>query len=118
MIGSNRVASCLLVTTFSQLSGTKQTCKLQLYSVTMASNVKLDLSMLIARQGHLAKVAFAAEVSVVAAQPCAVGTPNLTVALEAVNTPSQDGPQAADKHSKRRGRAGRSALDIAKNLLR
>lgn len=39
--------------------------------VAMASDVKLDLSMRIVRQGDLAKVAVAAEVSVVAAMPCA-----------------------------------------------
>lgn len=40
--------------------------------VAMASDVKLDLSMRIARHGDHAKVALAAEVSVVAAVPCAV----------------------------------------------
>ncbi|TKA95168.1 hypothetical protein FAZ78_18295 [Cereibacter changlensis] len=40
--------------------------------VAMAWDVKLDLSMQIARHGDRAEVAFAAEVSVVAAQPCAV----------------------------------------------
>ena len=40
--------------------------------VAMAGDVKLDLSMRIARHGDRADVAFAAEVSVVAAQPCAV----------------------------------------------
>ena len=39
--------------------------------VSMASDVKLDLSMRIVRHGDIAKVAFAAEVSVVAAMPCA-----------------------------------------------
>ena len=39
--------------------------------VAMASDVKLDLSMRIVRQGDLANVAVAAEVSVVAAMPCA-----------------------------------------------
>jgi len=39
--------------------------------VAMASDVKLDLSMRIVRQVDLAKVAVAAEVSVVAAMPCA-----------------------------------------------
>lgn len=39
--------------------------------VAMASDVKLDLSMRIVRHGDLAKVAVAAEVSVVAAMPCA-----------------------------------------------
>ena len=38
----------------------------------MASDVKLDLSMRIARHGEHAKVAFAAEVSVVADHTCAV----------------------------------------------
>lgn len=41
-------------------------------STAMAGDVKLDLSMRIARHGDRADVAFAAEVSVVAAQPCAV----------------------------------------------
>jgi hypothetical protein len=40
--------------------------------VAMASDVKLDLSMRIARQGDRTEVAFAVEVSVVADQPCAV----------------------------------------------
>jgi hypothetical protein len=40
--------------------------------VAMVSDVKLDLSIRIARQGYHAKVAFAAEVSVVADHPCAV----------------------------------------------
>jgi hypothetical protein len=40
--------------------------------VAMAGDVKLDLSMRIARHGDLAEVAFAAEVNVVAAKPCAV----------------------------------------------
>ena len=84
----------------------------------MASDVKLDLSMRIARHGEHAKVAFAAEVSVVADHTCAVDWLRPTVALEAVSTPSQDGPSAADKHFTRRARPGRKALDIAKNLLR
>ncbi|TKA95169.1 hypothetical protein FAZ78_18300 [Cereibacter changlensis] len=81
----------------------------------MAWDVKLDLSMQIARHGDRAEVAFAAEVSVVAAQPCAVDGLSLTVDFDAVNTPSQDGPQAADKHRKRRARPGPKALDNAKN---
>ena len=85
--------------------------------VAMASDVKLDLSMRIARHGDRAKVAFAAEVSVVADIPCAVDGLNLTVGFDAVSTPSDDGPQAADKHSTRRAWPGRKALDIAKNLL-
>ena len=40
--------------------------------VAMASDVKLELSMRMSGQGDQAKVAFAAEVSVVAASPCAV----------------------------------------------
>ena len=86
--------------------------------VAVTSDVKLDLSMQIVRQGDLAKVAVAAEVSVVAAMPCAEDGLGLTVGFEAVNTPSPDGLQAADKHSKRRAWPGRNALDIAKNLLR
>jgi hypothetical protein len=86
--------------------------------VAIASDVKLDLSMRIVRHGDLAKVAVAAEVSVVAAMPCAEDGLNLTVAFEAVNAPSFDGLQAADKHLNGRARPGRNALDIAKNLLR
>ena len=86
--------------------------------VPMASYVKLDLSMRIVRHGDRAKVAFAAEVSVVAAMPCAGDGLSLTVGFEAVNAPSWDGLQAADKHSKRRAWPGLNALDIAKNLLR
>jgi hypothetical protein len=86
-------------------------------SIAMASDVKLDLSMRIARQGDRTEVAFAVEVSVVADQPCAVDWLNLTVGFEAVSTPSKDDPQAADKHSKRRAWPGRKALDVAKNLL-
>ena len=84
----------------------------------LASDVKLDLSMRITRQGDHAEVVFSAEVSVVAAMPCAVDGLSLTVALEAVNTLSLDDPHAADRHSKRRAWPGRTALDIAKNLLR
>ena len=51
--------------------------------VAMASDVKLDLSMRIVRQGDLAKVAVAAEVSVVAAMPCAEDWLSLTVSFEA-----------------------------------
>jgi hypothetical protein len=86
--------------------------------VPMASYVKLDLSMRIERHGDRAKVAFAAEVSVVAAMPCTGDGLSLTVGFEAVNAPSWDGLQAADKHSKRRAWPGLNALDIAKNLLR
>jgi len=85
--------------------------------VAMASNVKLDLSMRIGRHGDHAKVAIAAEVSVVAGLPCAVDGLYLTVGLKAVNTPSSDGPQAADRQFKRRAQPGPVTLDIAKNLL-
>ncbi len=74
--------------------------------------------MRITRHGHHAQVAFAAEVSGVAALPCAVDVSYLTVGLEAVNTPSSGGPQAADSQFKRRARPGPESLDIAKNLLR
>lgn len=40
--------------------------------VALASDVKLDVSMRIEARGDPAKVALAAEVSVVAAMPCAV----------------------------------------------
>jgi hypothetical protein len=39
--------------------------------LVMALDVKLDLSMRIERQGDIAEVAIAAEVSIVAAEPCA-----------------------------------------------
>jgi hypothetical protein len=81
----------------------------------MAGDVKLDLSMRIARHGDLAEVAFAAEVNVVAAKPCAVDGLNLTVGFEAVITASLDDPHTVDKLSKRRAWPGRKALDIAKN---
>ena len=42
---------------------------------------------------------------------------NLTAVFEAVNTPSQGGPSAADRHFVRRAGPGRKALDIAKNQL-
>ena len=83
----------------------------------MAGDVKLDLSMRIDRHGDRAEVAFAAEVSVVAAQPCAVDGLNLTVVCEAVITASSDDPHAANKHTKRRAWPGRISLDVAKNLL-
>ena len=85
--------------------------------VAMASDSKLDLSMRITRQGDHAQVAVAAEVSVVAASPCAVDVSHLTVGMEAVNTLSTDNPQAADSQFKRRARPGPESLDIAKNLL-
>jgi hypothetical protein len=40
--------------------------------VAMSSDLKLDLSMRIMRQGDHAEVAFAAKVAVVAAMPCTV----------------------------------------------
>ena len=86
--------------------------------VALASDVKLDVSMRIAALGDHAKVAFAAEVSVGAVIPCAVDGRSPTVAHEAVNTPSSDGPTAADKHSRRRPWPGQKSLDLAKNLLR
>ena len=49
--------------------------------VAVTSDVKLDLSMQIVRQGDLAKVAVAAEVSVVAAMPCAEDGCPLTVGI-------------------------------------
>ncbi len=78
---------------------------------------KLDISTRIDIRGGLTKVAFAAEVSVVAACPCAVDGLNLTVALEAVNTSPVGDPTAADRHLKRRAGPGRKALDIAKIRL-
>jgi len=47
--------------------------------VAMAGDLKLDLSMRIDRHGDRAEVAFAAEVSVVAAKPCAVDESPSTV---------------------------------------
>jgi len=49
--------------------------------VAMASDVKLDLSMRIVRHGDLAKVEVSAEVSVVAAMPCAVDGYQSTVGI-------------------------------------
>ena len=86
--------------------------------IVLASDVKLEASMRIESRGDLAKVAFAAKVSVFAAMPCAVDGRSPTVASEAVNAPSHGGPKAADKHSTRRARPGRKALDVTKNLLR
>jgi len=83
----------------------------------VCSFVKLDMSMRIEGQGDLAKVAIAASVSVDAAKPCAGDWLSLTVVLEAVSTPSSNGPQAADRILRRRPWPGRKALDIAKNLL-
>ncbi|MBP1806879.1 hypothetical protein J2Z33_002746 [Rubellimicrobium aerolatum] len=56
--------------------------------VAMASDVKLAFAMRIARQGDHAEVAFAAEVSVVAAQPCAVDGCSSTVGTVCAGTPS------------------------------
>ena len=86
--------------------------------IAVACDVKLDLSMRIESRGDHAEVAFAAQVSVGAAKPCSVDSPNLTVAVKAVNTLSKDNPSAADKHLSRRAGLGRKALDVAKNLLR
>ena len=78
---------------------------------------KLEISTWIDIGGGLTKVAFATEVSVVAACPCAVDGLSLTVALEAVTTPLLSGPTAANRHLKRRAEPGRKALDVAKNRL-
>ena len=83
----------------------------------MASDVKLALSMRIARHGDIAEVAFAAKVSVVSEYQSAVDDLSLTVALEAVSVLSF-GPQAADKHSTRRAGPGRKALDSVQKPLR
>jgi hypothetical protein len=106
------VISCLVLK-----NGGGSTTISNISMVAMASEVKLDLSMRITRHGDHAKVAIAAEVSVVAAMPCAVDGLSLTVGLEAVNTPSSDGPRAADSQFKRRAWPGQIALDVAKNLL-
>jgi hypothetical protein len=58
--------------------------------VAMACDVKLDLSMRIARHGDLAKVAVAAEVSVVAAMPCAVDGCPSTVGFVFTGDPSEE----------------------------
>jgi RNA-directed DNA polymerase len=58
--------------------------------VAMASDVKLDLSMRIGRHGDRAKVAVAAEVSVVAAMPCAVDGCPSTVGIVCAGDPSED----------------------------
>ncbi|OCP01813.1 hypothetical protein BC374_03380 [Ensifer sp. LC13] len=86
--------------------------------VAMGCDLKLDLSMRIARQGYLTQVAVAAEVSVVAAMPCAVDGLDLTVGIYAANAMSSDVPRAADSHLKRWAKPRAIALDSAKNLLR
>ena len=83
----------------------------------MASDVKLAMSMRIARHGDIAEVAFAAKVSVVSEYQSAVDDLSLIVALEAVSVLSL-GPQAADKHSTRRAGTGRKALDSVQKPLR
>ena len=58
--------------------------------VAMASEVKLDLSMRIERHGDLANVAVAAEVSVVAAMPCAEDECPSTVGIVCAEDPSEE----------------------------
>ena len=58
--------------------------------VAMASDVKLDLSMRIVRHGDLAKVEVAAEVSVVAAMPCAEDGCPSTVGFVLAEDPSEE----------------------------
>ena len=58
--------------------------------VVMASDVKLDLSMRIARQGDHAKVALAAEVSVVADLPWAVDGCLSTVGMVCTGTRAEN----------------------------
>jgi hypothetical protein len=58
--------------------------------VAMASEVKLDLSMRITRHGDHAKVAIAAEVSVVAAMPCAVDGCMSTVGIVCKGTRAEN----------------------------
>jgi hypothetical protein len=58
--------------------------------VPMASDVKLELSMRIVRHGDRAKVAFAAEVSVVAAMPCAGDGCASTVGIVCAEDPSEE----------------------------
>ena len=83
----------------------------------MASDVKLALSMRIARHGGDTEVAVAAKVSLVWEYTGEMDGLNSTVALEAVNA-LRFGPQAADKHSTRRAGPGRKALDSAQKPLR
>ena len=84
----------------------------------MAAEVKLEFSMLIARQGAIAEVEVSAEVSVVAELPCAEDAGSPTVGVPAVNTASIYGrPRAAVRFSIRPARSGCASLDIAKNLL-
>lgn len=58
--------------------------------VAMANDVKLDLSMRLVRHGDLAKVAVAAEVSVVAAMPCAEDGCPSTVGIVCAEDPSEE----------------------------
>jgi len=84
--------------------------------IASAGIEKLAISTRIDIRGGLANVAIAAEVSVVAACPCAVDGLNPTGALEAVHTP----PQVASRQrigifSGGRGR-GRKRLTLPKTV--
>ncbi len=79
--------------------------------------VTLEVSMRIDIRGNLAKVAIAAEVSVVAGRPCAVDGSNSANVVSAVNTSPQGDPKAANRHSSRRAGPGQITLDLAKNRL-
>jgi len=78
----------------------------------MASDVKLALSMRIARHGGDTEVAVAAKVSLVWEYTGEMDGLNSTVALEAVNA-LRFGPQAADKHSTRRAGPGRIPPNVS-----
>ena len=85
--------------------------------ISLACLEKVDLSTrLDIRSGHT-EVAFAANVSVVAASSCAVDGLNPTVANVAVNTFSSGNPPAANKHFIRRAGPSKKTLDPAKNSL-
>ncbi len=78
----------------------------------------LALSKTIWSGSGVIEVALAAEMSVATTVSCAVDGFDPTDVDEAVNTPANGGPSAADRHIYRRAGPGRKALDIAKNLIR
>ena len=80
-------------------------------------SVKLEYSMQIETRCDRANVAFAAEVSVVAAIPCAVDGLNQTFASKAVITLPLGSSPAADKHLKFWASPRHKVLDIAKNSV-
>ena len=86
--------------------------------VPMASDVKLGLSMRIVRHGDRAKVAVAAEGSVVAAMPCAVGwVSGRAQSARPISAPPVNGP-AECRRRLPGGRAAARDLNVARDRLR